>query len=107
MLAQNQIETASRLLHGHWRAGSKIGALEDAMRPRSRTDAYAIKAVLEHYSRKNLFGGKIAATSEAGQRHINVAGPLAGRILAETVISDGGTAQMGGNAMRAADPAFA
>jgi 2-keto-4-pentenoate hydratase len=107
MLAQNQIETASRLLHGHWRAGTKIGALEDAMRPRSRTDAYAIQAVLEHYSREKLFGWKIAATSEAGQRHINVAGPLAGRILAETVLPDGGTARMAGNEMRVAEPEFA
>ena len=107
MLGQDQIETASRLLHGHWRAGTKIGALDDAIRPHSRAEGYAIQAVLERYSRERLFGWKIAATSEAGQRHINVAGPLAGRILAETVLPDGGMASMAGNEMRVAEPEFA
>ena len=55
----------------------------------------------------SLFGWKIAATSEAGQKHINVDGPMAGRILAETVIPDGGTASMAGNEMRVAEPEFA
>ena len=50
---------------------------------------------------------QIAATSEAGQKHINVDGPMAGRILAETVIPDGGTASMAGNEMRVAEPEFA
>ena len=54
-----------------------------------------------------LFGWKIAATSEAGQKHINVAGPMAGRILAEAVIADGGTASMAGNEMAVAEPEFA
>jgi 2-keto-4-pentenoate hydratase len=53
------------------------------------------------------FGWKIAATSEAGQKHINVAGPQAGRIFAERVIPDGGTAPMGGNEMRVGEPEFA
>src|SRR5579862_6870179 len=107
MLGQDQIETASRLLHGHWRAGTKIGALDELIRPHGRAEAYAIQAMLERYSREKLFGWKIAATSEAGQRHINVAGPLAGRILAETVLPDGGTASMAGNEMRVAEPEFA
>ena len=54
-----------------------------------------------------MFGWKIAATSEAGQKHINVDGPMAGRILAETVIPDGGTASMAGNEMRVGEPEFA
>ena len=107
MLEKDQIEAASRTLRGHWRAGTKIGALDDAMRPRDRVEGYAIQAALENHSREKLFGWKIAATSEAGQRHINVAGPLAGRILAETVLPDGGTAAMAGNEMRVAEPEFA
>ena len=55
----------------------------------------------------SLFGWKIAATSEAGQKHINVAGPLAGRIFAERVVPDGGTASMAGNEMRVGEPEFA
>ncbi len=77
------------------------------MRPRDRTEGYAIQAAIEQSSTGRLFGWKIAATSEAGQKHINVDGPMAGRILRETVIADGGTASMAGNEMRVAEPEFA
>ena len=107
MLDKNQIATASRTLHDHWRAGTKFGGLEAALRPRDRAEAYAIQAAIENYSTGRLFGWKIAATSEAGQKHINVDGPMAGRILPETVIADGGTASMAGNEMRVAEPEFA
>lgn len=107
MLNKDQAEAAAHALHSHWRAGTKIGALADAMRPRDRAEGYAIQAELARKSAKEPFGWKIAATSEAGQRHINVAGPLAGRILAETVLPDAGTAAMTGNEMRVAEPEFA
>ena len=103
----NQIAAASNVLSEHWRAGTKLGALDSAMRPRDRAEGYAVQAGLEKTSREKLLGWKIAATSEAGQKHINVAGPLAGRILAETVIADGGTASMKGIEMRVAEPEFA
>ncbi|MBW7964100.1 2-keto-4-pentenoate hydratase [Bradyrhizobium sp. BR 10261] len=106
MLDKDQIEAASRVLVRHWRDGSKLDALEARLRPRSRAEAYAVQAVLENQSLGSLFGWKIAATSEAGQRHINVAGPLAGRIMSETVIADGGTASMTGNSMRVGEPEF-
>lgn len=104
---RNQIAAASQTLHDNWRAGTKIGALADAQRPGNRADGYAIQAAIERYSTTTLFGWKIAATSEAGQKHINVGGPMAGRILAETVIADGGTASMEGNKMAVAEPEFA
>ena len=94
-------------LHDHWRAGTKLADLEAALRPRDRAEAYAIQAEIENHSTGKLFGWKIAATSEAGQKHINVDGPMAGRILPETVIPDGGTASMAGNEMRVAEPEFA
>jgi 2-keto-4-pentenoate hydratase len=107
MLDKNQIAAASRTLHDHWRAGTKLEGLEAPQRPRDRAEGYAIQAEIETYSRGGLFGWKIAATSEAGQKHINVDGPMAGRILSETVIADGGTASMAGNEMRVAEPEFA
>ena len=107
MLDTNQIATASKTLHDHWRAGTKFTGLDADRRPRDRIEGYAIQAAIEKYSSQNLFGWKIAATSEAGQKHINVDGPMAGRILAETVIPDGGTAPMAGNEMRVAEPEFA
>jgi 2-keto-4-pentenoate hydratase len=107
MLDKNQIAAASRTLHDHWRAGTKLAGLEASLRPGDRAEGYAIQARIEGYSKEKLFGWKIAATSEAGQKHINVDGPMAGRILAETLIPDGGTASMAGNEMRVAEPEFA
>src|SRR5579862_4617295 len=69
--------------------------------------AAASRTLHDHWRAGTKFGWKIAATSEAGQKHINVDGPMAGRILSETLIADGGTASMAGNEMRVAEPEFA
>ncbi|WP_061023690.1 fumarylacetoacetate hydrolase family protein [Bradyrhizobium sp. CCH5-F6] len=107
MLDKDQIAAASEILVKHWRDGTKLDALEPRLRPQSRAEGYAIQAALERRSSGKLFGWKIAATSEAGQRHINVTGPLAGRIMSDTLIADGGTASMKGNEMRVGEPEFA
>ena len=107
MLDKNQIAAASRILREHWRGGTKLDALRESLRPHDRAEGYAIQAGLDDHSTGGRFGWKIAATSEAGQKHINVDGPMAGRILSETVIADGGTASMAGNEMRVAEPEFA
>lgn len=107
MLDKDQISAASRVLLDHWRDGTKLDAIEAPLRPGSRAEGYAIQAAIEAHSAGKLFGWKIAATSEAGQRHINVAGPMAGRILSDTVIADGGTASMKGNEMKVGEPEFA
>ena len=107
MLDKDQVAAAARTLHHHWRAGTKLENLDTSLRPRDRVEAYAIQAGIESCSTAGLFGWKIAATSAAGQKHINVDGPMAGRILTDTVIADGGTASMAGNEMRVAEPEFA
>src|SRR5258708_25918695 len=107
MLDDDQIAAASRTLYDHWRAGTKLDGLETSLRPRDRAEAYAIQGKIEKYSAGNLFGWKVAATREAGKKHINVEGLMAGGILPETVIPDGGTASMAGNKMRVAEPEFA
>jgi 2-keto-4-pentenoate hydratase len=107
MLDKQDIAAASHTLYDHWRAGTKLATLDTSMRPRDRIEGYAIQAAIERTSHGKLFGWKIAATSEAGQEHINVEGPMAGRILQEMVIADGGTASMHGNEMRVAEPEFA
>ena len=105
MLDKDQTAAAAKTLHDHWQAGTKIADLDLALRPRDRAEGYAIQAAMQGYG--SLFGWKIAATSEAGQKHINVAGPQAGRLFAERVIPDGGTAPMAGNEMRVGEPEFA
>ena len=107
MLDNDKIAAAARTLNDHWRSGTKLASLDASIRPQDRLGGYAIQAALAGHSTGKLFGWKIAATSGAGQKHINVSGPLAGRIFAETVLADGGTASMKGNEMRVGEAEFA
>jgi 2-keto-4-pentenoate hydratase len=97
-----QAWAASDLLVRHWRAGTVLDALPEGLRPDTRKEGYAIQAELEKLSAKPLWGWKIAATSTAGQRHIGVDGPLAGRLLADCA-----TLPFGANRMRVAEAEFA
>ena len=107
MLDHDKIAAAAKTLSDHWRAGTKLTNLDASMRPRDRAEGYAVQAALAKQTNSPLFGWKIAATSEAGQKHINVGGPLAGRIFTQTVVADGGTASMKGNEMRVGEAEFA
>ncbi len=98
---------ASNLLYATWQAGEAIEALPAALRPATRAEGYAVQALLERRSAAPLAGWKIAATSAAGQAHINVDGPLAGRLLAERVLPSGAYLPFGQNRMRVAEVEFA
>ena len=107
MMDRAAAQAASDLLFGHWRGGTVLDALPDALRPATRAEGYAVQARLEARSARPLFGWKIAATSAAGQGHINVDGPLAGRLLAEMVAEGGASLPFGANRMRVAEAEFA
>jgi 2-keto-4-pentenoate hydratase len=102
-----QVTAASDLLYQMWTRGDRMDQMPAELRPISRADGYRIQSRLEVRSASGLFGWKIAATSKAGQAHIGVDGPLAGRILAERVIADGGGCSLNGNFMRLAELEFA
>lgn len=104
---QNQMQEACALLYRHWEAGTQLEALPPELVPADRHEAYQVQGCIEVFSKKPLYGFKIAATSYAGQRHIGVDGPLAGRILAERVIADGGDCPLGNNLMKVAELEFA
>ena len=101
-----EMEAASDLLYRHWREGTRIDALPEDLRPKDRAEGYGVQEKIEKYTALPLFGWKIAATSKAGQAHINVDGPLAGRLLAERVIADGGDCPLGNNLMKVAELEF-
>jgi 2-keto-4-pentenoate hydratase len=105
-LSADAIEAASVYLSRLWRDGRHVAALPEDLRPHSRQEAYAIQARIESQSREPLRGWKIAATSAAGQRHINVDGPLAGRLLAERIVPEGEPVALGANRMRVAEIEF-
>jgi len=85
--------------------GGPIDAL--AALPATRADAYAIQAGYEALSAHPRYGWKIAATSSAGQQHINVDGPIAGRLLAEKVFAPGADISLAHNRMLVCEPEFA
>ncbi len=101
------MSSAADIVWEHWRDGRRMAALPEAVRPRTRAEGYAIQASLAGLSAHPLFGWKIAATSVAGQRHINVDGPLAGRLFRERVFEPGADVPLGANAMRVAEAEFA
>lgn len=106
MTPEKSAEAASILL-SNWGAVTRIAALPEACRPATREDGYAVAAALAEQSGDRVAGWKIAATSEAGQKHINVDGPLGGRILKRRVLAPGATIPLAGNLMRVAEAEFA
>ncbi len=98
---------ASNLLWQAWQELAVRDNLPEQCRPTTRNEGYAIQSHIEARSSHALFGWKIAATSSAGQRHIGVAGPMAGRLLAEWVVPAGARLDMRGNRMRLAECEFA
>ena len=98
---------ASDILWNLWNGCQRIGMLPTLYRPKTRIDGYSIQALLEQRSIAPLFGWKIAATSSAGQSHIGVDGPLAGRLISERAHDDGAYISLGNSLMRVAEPEFA
>lgn len=105
--AESTADEVSRLIWSQWRAGGTMDDLPENLKPASRADGYAAQALLERRSGRARAGWKVAATSAAGQRHIGVDGPLAGRLLGGTIREDGAVLSIETNRMRVAEPEFA
>ena len=101
------IEEAARTLWSTWQAHRRIDALPAACRPLTRADGYRIQAHIARLSGQKVFGWKIAATSKAGQQHIGVDGPLAGRLLEKRVFPSGSEVPLTSNIMNVAEAEFA
>ncbi|TGN95693.1 2-keto-4-pentenoate hydratase [Burkholderia sp. USMB20] len=98
---------AGDVLWGAWQQGTVIESLPEECRPLTRAEGYHVQSVIAARSPAPLFGWKIAATSHAGQRHINVDGPIAGRLLRERVHLSGSQLSLAQNRMAVAEPEFA
>lgn len=101
------IAKAARLLWAAWGEPRRIDALPIECRPRTRHDGYSIQAELARISRQQVAGWKIAATSTAGQKHIGVDAPLAGRLLAGRILEPAAAISLQANLMRVAEAEFA
>ena len=98
---------ACAFLYRHWRNGTRCDGLPPDLHPADRAQAYSVQSCIEEYSAQPLMGWKIAATSKAGQAHIGVDGPMAGRLLAERQIADGAGFTLGSDLMKVAEMEFA
>jgi 2-keto-4-pentenoate hydratase len=67
----------------------RLSALPADCKPVTLDDGYAVQAAMVGLAGQAMFGWKIAATSAAGQKHIGVTEPLAGRLFADFVLPDG------------------
>lgn len=95
-------QAARQLVHA-WAAGDHIRDLSGACRPQDIADGYAIQALWPAVLDQPVAGWKIAATSEAGQKHIAVSGPLAGPVFGHRVHSPGVPISLEHNRMRVAE----
>lgn len=98
---------AADLLLANWAATTRIAELPAAMRPMTRREGYEAASAVAERSGSSVAGWKIAATSEAGQKHINVDGPIIGRILKSRLLPEGADVTLGDNIMRVAEAEFA
>jgi 2-keto-4-pentenoate hydratase len=98
---------AASLLWTCRQSGTVIDALPAALCPRDNLSAHAIQAALPAVANHPVIGWKIAATSAAGQAHIQVDGPLPGRIIGVFVQPIGASLSLFGNRMRVVEPEFA
>ena len=103
----NKISPCSTFLLDLWRKQQRCEGLPADLAPANKAEAYAVQALIEKESAHPLFGWKIAATSLAGQKHIGVDGPLAGRYITERSLASGATVRFGRNHMKVAEVEFA
>lgn len=105
---ESAVTEAAQLIWQHWSEGAQMTALPEHCRPANRAEGYAVQAAVARLSGQGTVGWKIAASSVAGQKHINADGPLAGRLLANTVFAEGSTAanalNLSHNILRVAEP---
>ena len=106
-MREHRISQAAGILWDAWSAGRRIAALPDDCRPATLDDGYAIQRAVAERSGSGTIGWKIAATSKAGQAHIGVDAPLAGRLLEIKAHGDGDRIPAGDLHMAVAEAEFA
>jgi 2-keto-4-pentenoate hydratase len=104
---QQDIQAAAAILWGHWQQSTRLDELPAECRPQNRIEAYAIQSEIAKQSGQRVIGWKIAATSEAGQQHIRVDGPIAGPLLSARALEAGAAIPLAGSNMKVVEAEFA
>jgi 2-keto-4-pentenoate hydratase len=98
---------AARFMLDLWEGGTRANSIPNELIPATRAAAYDIAAAVGALKGDAVAGWKIAATSVAGQKHINVDGPLAGRIYASKLVDPGSAVGLDANIMKVGEAEFA
>jgi 2-keto-4-pentenoate hydratase len=98
---------AAECLITPWRLHTRIPGIAPDDRPSTRSEGYRVQTALAELTGDREFGWKIAATSIAGQKHIGVNGPMAGRLLDSRLKANGASVRIGSNVMKVAEAEFA
>mgnify|MGYP001156846258 CR=1 FL=1 len=101
------IKRAASLIWEKWDAAELMDELPEECCPQTDQDAHAIQSSFPIVSGIPHAGWKIAATSQAGQKHIQVDGPLAGRLLSKRILENGAVCSLLGNTMGVMEAEFA
>lgn len=101
------IRDAAELLWTTRLRQERIGTLPPALRPATLADGYAIQDAMADCAKQPVAGWKIAATSKAGQEHIGVTEPLAGRLFADFILKSGASLPAEPLHMRVVEAEFA
>jgi len=102
-----KINQAVAQLRPAWQTHARIDGLATPCRPTSRSEGYQIQRALFEATGEPALGWKIAATSLAGQQHIGVSGPLAGRLSANRCLADNSELSLEHNHMSVIEAEFA
>ena len=100
------LQQAAQHFWQHLDSGQRIAELPDAQRPKTEAEGHAIQVAFAENSSQPIAGWKIASSSKAGQDHLNVDGPLAGRYLAERLLPNLSTLSLVPNMMRVVEAEF-
>ena len=106
-MESERTEAAARAIWEAWSGHRLIDGLPEACRPGTVAEGYAVQAALARIAGARPVGWKIAATSEAGQKHIGVDGPLAGRLWESKLHRSGATLPAGHLHMSVVEAEFA
>jgi len=103
----DKINQAVAQLLPAWQTHALLDGLATHCRPTSRSEGYQIQRALFEATGEPALGWKIAATSQAGQQHIGVSGPLAGRLSASRCLADNSELSLERNDMSVIEAEFA
>ena len=106
-MTPEQIEQSAAAIWNARTTAAPIAALMDGAKPQNRAEGYAVQQAFARLCGQQPYGWKIAATSSAGQQHIGVDGPLAGRLFLNRVLPMSLPISLTGNGMKVGEAEFA